>query len=81
MACNRFIRHLAGVFLVAVLALSAALAQNVTGSITGQVTDPSGAVVSGANVTAENVATAVKTTATTNAAGLYTLRNRSDREG
>ena len=45
------------------LCLSSAWGQTVTGSVTGQVTDPSGAVLVGANVTAENVATAVKTTA------------------
>jgi Carboxypeptidase regulatory-like domain/TonB dependent receptor len=51
-----------------------AIGQTVTGSITGQVTDPSGAVVLGARVTAENEATSVKTSALTNAAGVYTIR-------
>ena len=73
MTWNRVILHLAGVCLLGVLALSAA-AQTVTGSITGQVTDPSGALVSGATVTAENTATSVKTTAKTNGAGVYTIR-------
>jgi hypothetical protein len=50
------------------------LAQTVTGSITGEVTDPSGAVVSKAHVTAENVDTGVRTQALTNDAGVYSLR-------
>ncbi len=53
---------------------AAALGQTVTGAITGQVTDPSGALVAGARVTAENVATGVKIVAQTNAAGVYTIR-------
>jgi len=43
-----------------------------TGSIVGTVTDPSGAVLSGARVTIMNVATAQTIDATTNAAGAYT---------
>jgi hypothetical protein len=54
--------------------LASAFGQTVTGSITGEVIDPSGALVAGAKVTAENTATAVKTTAQTNAAGVYTIR-------
>ena len=44
-----------------------------SGSIQGIVTDPSGAVVPGATVVAENVATGVKTTKQTNEAGLYVI--------
>ena len=65
---------LLGICLSALLCLSPAWGQTVTGSITGQVSDPSGAVLVGANVTAENVATAVKTTAQTNASGVYSIR-------
>jgi len=50
------------------------LGQTVTGAITGVVTDPSGAVVVGASVTAENTATAVKTPTQTNGSGVYTIR-------
>jgi len=50
------------------------LGQTVTGSITGQVTDPSGAVIAGAKVIAENSATSVKTSTQTNASGVYTIR-------
>src|SRR5882757_10940334 len=59
---------------VALLCLSSALGQTVTGAITGVVTDPSGAVVVGASVTAENTATAVKTPTQTNGSGVYTIR-------
>jgi hypothetical protein len=44
-----------------------------TGSIEGTVTDPSGAVVVGATVTATNIATGVATVHTTTDAGLYVL--------
>jgi hypothetical protein len=59
---------------VALLCASCALGQTVTGAITGQVTDPSGAVVVGASVTAENTATLVKTPTKTNGSGVYTIR-------
>ena len=60
--------------LTGILSLSSALGQTVTGSITGVVTDPSGAVVVGATVTAGNTATGVQTTAQTNGVGNYTIR-------
>ncbi len=50
-----------------------AMAQNVTGSITGEVTDASGAVIAGAEVMAKNLDTGVKTPATTNAEGVYRI--------
>lgn len=57
------------------LALSAAstLAQDVRGSITGIVADPSGAAILGAKVTVTSTATGVVTTATTNGEGIYTV--------
>ena len=61
-------------WMTTILWWSSALGQTVTGSITGLVTDPSGAVVVGAQVTAENAATGVKTTTQTNATGVYTIR-------
>src|SRR5215831_4015016 len=73
MARNRLVVYVVGVCLIGIFGLGTSRAQTVTGSITGQVTDFSGALVSGATVTAENVATSVKTTATTNSAGLYTI--------
>src|ERR1700722_1915029 len=61
-------------FAAMLLVSSAAFGQTVTGSITGVVTDQSGAVILGANVTAENSATSVKTSSKTNASGVYTIR-------
>src|SRR5579863_4928004 len=48
--------------------------QTVTGNISGQVTDPSGAIVVGAQVTATNVATRVSNSALTNKDGIYSIR-------
>ncbi|HWR50010.1 MAG TPA: carboxypeptidase regulatory-like domain-containing protein [Bryobacteraceae bacterium] len=59
--------------LVCLLAVSAA-GQTITGSITGTVTDPSGAVVTNAKVTAINAATGVTSEAVTNEAGVYRLQ-------
>jgi Carboxypeptidase regulatory-like domain/TonB dependent receptor len=70
----KMLRYLAGCSLAALLLLSSAFGQTVTGSITGQVTDQSGALIVGANVSAENVATSVTTSARTNASGVYTIR-------
>src|SRR5580700_114319 len=71
---RQLVRHFVGFSLAAFFLTSAALGQTVTGSITGQVTDPSGAVIVGANVTAVNVGTSVKTATQTNASGAYTIR-------
>jgi hypothetical protein len=61
--------------LFAVLCLSAAgWAQTITGSVSGTVTDPSGAVIKGAKVTVTNVDTGVAVSDTTNAAGIYNVR-------
>ena len=46
-----------------------------TGSISGSVEDSSGAVVSGASVTATNTGTNLKTTEKTSGSGTYTLPN------
>ncbi len=59
------------------LALSAcvpaAMAQNVTGAIAGTVSDPSGAVIPGAQVIAHDLDTGVNSTATTNSEGVYRI--------
>ena len=49
-------------------------AQSVTGSITGVVTDSSGAVITNARVLAHNVDTGVDTGTTTDSAGVYTIQ-------
>ena len=51
-----------------------AYGQTVTGTISGQVTDPSGAVIPHAQVVAENTATGVQTPVTTNDSGSYSIR-------
>ena len=61
-----------GVAIFIVFAFSLAWA-SITGSISGVVTDPSGAVVAGANVVATNIQTGVKSTATTDSKGFYSL--------
>jgi hypothetical protein len=61
-------------FAVVLLLLSTfvlANAQEFRGSVTGQVTDPNGAIVPGASVTIKNVGTNVENTATTNDEGSY----------
>lgn len=50
-------------------------AQSDRGTITGTVTDASGAVIPGVEVTATNVETGIKTTATSNHVGLYSILN------
>jgi Carboxypeptidase regulatory-like domain/TonB dependent receptor len=51
------------------------LLAGVTASISGTVTDPSGAVVAGATVTATNVDTGVAISQTTNAQGFYSFQS------
>jgi hypothetical protein len=63
-----------GILLSVSLCVCAPLfAQKYTGTITGVVTDPQGAVVSGAQVTATNQGTGNSRTAETNANGVYSL--------
>jgi len=50
-------------------------AQVVGGTISGKITDASGAAISGAKVSIRNVATDVSTTTTTNAQGIYSVPN------
>jgi hypothetical protein len=59
--------------LVALLACSLASAQQITGNIRGAVTDPSGAVVQNATVTARQIDTGLTRGATTDRAGNYIL--------
>jgi len=58
---------------VAVLCATA-MAQTVTGNISGTVADQTGAVIPGAKVTATNIATSVPTSVVTNNSGIYNLR-------
>lgn len=70
---SKSLRSAAGVLLGLFLCFSVGFAQTVTGGITGQVTDPSGAVVPGAQVIAHNIETSVDTKTTTNADGFYRI--------
>lgn len=53
---------------------SMAFAQTVTGSVTGTVTDTTGAIISGAKVAVVNVATGVTNNSATNQAGIYYIQ-------
>ncbi len=69
---NHF-RMLARYAVALLLCTAAAYAQTVTGTITGLVTDQSGAVIPGATVVARNVDTGVDSPTSTDAAGLYRI--------
>lgn len=62
-------------FLIVALASVGAFAQTETGTLSGTVTDPSGAVVSGANVTVTAVGTKAVRTAQSDANGRYVVTN------
>ncbi len=55
------------------MCVAPASAQTVTGAVTGNITDPSGAVIPGATVVAHNLETGVDSSTTTDAAGLYRI--------
>ena len=66
-------RHVVSFFALLAAALPAFGQVGGTGTIQGTVTDPSGAVVSGASVTATNVATGVQTDRKTTDAGFFAI--------
>ena len=72
----KFLKRISGVVtaMVALFCTPGLLAQTVTGTVTGIVTDASGAVVSGASVTAHNTNTSVDSKVTTNGSGLYRIQ-------
>jgi hypothetical protein len=63
------------IFVLALLLaiVQAGLAQEVTGAITGKITDPSGAAIAGANVTAKDMDRGTNWKSQTNEAGIYNL--------
>ena len=68
------IQCVVGLFAVALFGALAASAHQVeTGQIAGLVTDPSGAIIPGANVTVRNIATNEQRTAISSASGLYVV--------
>jgi len=66
--------RLLAVAMLVLCSLATLKAQTITGSVNGTVTDPSGAVIANAKVTATNVDTGVATITTTNGDGIYNLR-------
>ncbi len=74
MKSSCFPQRAAMIAALGLLSTSAALSQTVTGSISGTVTDPSGAVIPKATVVALNTGTGVRTPVTSNNAGEYSLR-------
>jgi hypothetical protein len=64
---------LCGTLAVSVLCISATHAQTVTGTVTGLVTDTTGAVIPGAQVVAHNLDTNVDSRGTTDSAGIYRI--------
>ena len=71
---NNLLKFLCGLAFAVLVCLPMANAQNVTGSISGTVTDASDAVVPGATVTAHNVDTGVDTSTTSNGSGSYRIQ-------
>jgi len=61
--------------LLLTLFATALLAQEITGNISGTVTDPSGSIIPNANVTATNTGTGVARTTQTTSAGVFFLNN------
>lgn len=72
MISNQLVRLLS-IALATALFCGIASGQTITGSITGTVTDPTGAVVPGARVVATNVGTNLTYPGSTNEAGIYNL--------
>jgi hypothetical protein len=74
--CMRSVFVAAGSLLITLCLLAAlAFGQGGTGTITGTITDPTGAAVPAANVEAKNVETGAVYSAATTAAGNYTVPN------
>ena len=65
--------RLVGVLIALFLCCTTAVFAQTLAGVSGTVTDPSGAKVVGAIVTALNTGTGVSTTAPTNSAGIYTM--------
>ncbi len=63
------------VCLIGCLAAGALQAQEITGNISGTVTDPSGSVIPGASVTATNTGTGAQRVTQTTSAGVCFLNN------
>ena len=69
----KLFRMLVGCAVAVWMCMAVGRAQTVTGTVTGTVTDQSGAVIPGANVVALNMDTGVSSAATSDSAGLYRI--------
>jgi Carboxypeptidase regulatory-like domain/TonB-dependent Receptor Plug Domain len=72
----KFLKRLSGIVvaMATLLCTQTLTAQTITGSITGIVTDSSGAVIPGAGVNAHNIDTGVNSAVVTSSAGLYRIQ-------
>jgi outer membrane receptor protein involved in Fe transport len=71
---KRYIQSTLVILVALLLSCGAALeAQTITGAVNGTVTDPTGAVIPNAKVTARNVDTGIETPSTTNNDGIYNI--------
>ena len=68
---GKLIRNLVAAFAICFCFASSAVAQTVTGTLQGTVTDPNGGVVSGADVLIKNTETGQERTVKTNSDGVY----------
>ena len=72
MKTNFFRMPVASVVVIS-MCMAVGRAQTVTGTVTGTVSDQSGAVIPGANVAAHNIDTGVNSSATSDSAGIYRI--------
>jgi outer membrane receptor protein involved in Fe transport len=72
---NKISTRLCLFLLVAMLSVSAAHPQAIDGTLRGEVTDPTGAVVAGARVRATNIGTNATVETTTSGSGIYNIPN------
>ncbi len=67
--CNVFVMLVTGLFFASI-----SFGQNIGGKLSGQITDPTGAIIPGAHVTAHNVNTGVVTSGQSDASGYYVIQ-------
>ena len=81
MTTRKFMIGLLALLVIALMMAPSLMAQSlVSGDLTGTVTDPSGAVVSGASVSLKSDATGQTRNATTNGSGAYRFSNTFRRD-
>jgi len=72
---KRLVTGFVALFLLFTAATWVATAQRTAASISGTVTDPSGAAIPGAHITATEISTGIQTQAQSNGEGFYVLSN------